>query len=123
MKKPRSSDKKAKYGPGEKRRKRWYEAIIGKESTGPSQDDWMPQQRSRSAFLVIPTKPRTADETHARKYQLLMKLVENSEKQPNMKKKSKTKKTKKKAHGLSPTREPSTSSLFSLPLPEVSYNS
>eukprot|EP00210_Caulerpa_lentillifera_P009407 g8968.t1 len=120
IKKTKSSEKKAKHGPGEKRRKRWYESIMGKDSGGTSHDDWMPHQRSRNAYLLIPTtNSKLPNEIHVKKYQLLMKLVENSEKQPSThKKKAKSKKTKKRSHGQALTGENSASSLFSLPVPE-----
>ena len=110
-KKQRLSDRKVRHGPEEKRRKRWYESIIGKEPG--SFEELMGPHRAASVSL-LQNCPLQTSSASSRKYELLLELSESVKRQSVTKKQ-----TKKRRHQSSGKISTDASSRFPLPIPKA----
>lgn len=70
-KKPRWNERKLKHGQDEKRRKRWYETVAGKDAI--PYDDWLAPQRAISIASIYahPVRPKALPRTVQRNALLL----------------------------------------------------
>ena len=110
-KKQRLSDRKVRHGPEEKRRKRWYESIIGKEPG--SFEELMGPPRAASASLLQHC-PLQTPSASSRKYELLLELSESVKRQSATKKQ-----TKKRRHQSSGKISTDAPPRFPLPIPKA----